>query len=275
MRTRFHFILTAFSLSCFLFTACGGDKQPANEENKTATETTAAETPPPAEIKLTDFTPSPDFPDATISMDYKDGKFMYKVGGTSYKLGEQTPDAPQKMCANSGEGQHIHLIIDNEPYIAKYTPQFEQDVADGEHYILSFLSRSYHESIKTDKAHTAVKAEVKNKSFVKATPIKDPMLFYSRPKGKYTGKAETDKVMLDFYPVNCTLSADGYKVRVSVNNEKDFIINRWTPYFLEGLPMGDNKIKLTLIDKDGNPVNTPLNPVERVFTLVADPAPGQ
>jgi hypothetical protein len=120
-----------------------------------------------------------------------------------------------------------------------------------------------------------VKAEVKNNSFAKTAPITEPMLFYSRPKGKYTGKAETDKVMLDFYLLNCDLSGIGYKVKVDVNNEKQFIINRWQPHYLEGLPMGDNKIKLTLIDKDGNPVNSPLNPVERVFTLVDDPAPGQ
>jgi hypothetical protein len=38
--------------------------------------------------------------------------------------------------------------------------------------------------------------------------------------------------------------------------------------------MGENKIKLTLIDKTGEVVQAPLNPVERVFTLKADPAKG-
>ncbi len=98
------------------------------------------------------------------------------------------------------------------------------------------------------------------------------MLFYSRPKGKYVGKAETGKVMLDFYLVNTELSPTGNKVKVLVNGEKEFTVDTWKPVFLEGLPMGDNKVKLTLVDKDGNPVNTPLNPVERVFTLLEDPA---
>jgi len=35
--------------------------------------------------------------------------------------------------------------------------------------------------------------------------------------------------------------------------------------------MGENTIELTLIDKDGNVVDTPLNPVTRTFTLKADP----
>jgi hypothetical protein len=207
-------------------------------------------------------------------MDYKSGKFTFKVESKNYKLGEQTTDAPQKMCANSKDGQHIHLIIDNEPYDALYKPEFEKEVADGDHYLLSFLSRSYHESIKTQSAHTLVKATVKEKSMTKSVPVSEPMVFYSRPKGKYVGKSETDKIMLDFYLANVNLSPDGNKVKVLVNGEKEFTIDKWQPYFLQGLPMGDNKVKLTLVDKDGNPVNAPLNPVERVFTLMEDPAPG-
>ncbi|MBK9013950.1 MAG: hypothetical protein IPM82_07605 [Saprospiraceae bacterium] len=84
------------------------------------------------------------------------------------------------------------------------------------------------------------------------------------------GKAETEKVMLDFSS-STPRSAHGYKVKVLVNGEKEFTIDKWEPYFIEGLPMGDNKIKLTLVDNVGNPVNVPLNPVERVFTLLEDP----
>jgi len=210
--------------------------------------------------------------DAAInSMTYKDKKFKFVIAGDSYKLGAQTPDAPQKMCANSGKGQHIHLIIDNGPYAAKYTDEFEYELSDGEHYLLAFLSRSYHESIKTKEAHVAKKITVKDGSIVAEEDITQPMLFYSRPKGTYTGKAETDKVMLDFYLVNCTLG-DEYKVKVKVNDSAEFTVDKWQPYFLEGLPLGDNTVTLTLVDAQGNPVDTPLNPVSRTFTLKADPA---
>jgi hypothetical protein len=36
--------------------------------------------------------------------------------------------------------------------------------------------------------------------------------------------------------------------------------------------MGENTIKLTLLDEDDNPAPVPLNPVTRTFTLKADPA---
>ena len=117
----------------------------------------------------------------------------------------------------------------------------------------------------------ALKAQVANNGFSSVEDITQPMLFYSRPKGTYVGKANTEKVMLDFYLVNVQLGMD-YKVQVDINGEQSIVVDQWQPYYIEGLPMGDNKIKLTLIDKDGNPVDTPLNPVERVFTLQEDPA---
>lgn len=259
--------------SALILTACGNDTQ-----NNTASEDTQqADTAQVVQkYQLTPFQPSYDFPDAKLeSMSYVNGRFSFKISGTSYKLGEQTPDAAQKMCANSAEGQHIHLIIDDQPYVAKYTSEFEHNVPDGEHYLLAFLSRSYHESLKHPGASIAKKVTVKNGSIVKEEPITQPMIFYSRPKGNYVGAAETQKVMLDFYLVNVGLSADGNKVKVNINGEQEFVVDSWQPYYIEGLPMGDNKIELTLIDKDGSPIASPLNPVERVFTLLADPADAQ
>ena len=249
------------------FVACTNTSPEEHDEDAMEEETTG-----PAEYTVTAFTPSAEFGDASIDgVEFSNGKFDFQIGGSTYKLGVQTPDAPQKMCANSAEGQHIHLIVDNEPYAAKYTASFDYQIPDGEHYVLAFLSRSYHESIKTPQAKVALKAQVANNGFSSVEDITQPMLFYSRPKGTYVGKANTEKVMLDFYLVNVQLGMD-YKVQVDINGEQSIVVDQWQPYYIEGLPMGDNKIKLTLIDKDGNPVDTPLNPVERVFTLQEDPA---
>ena len=232
----------------------------------------------PAEVKvdsnavkytLTPFSPSKEFADASLkAMAYIGGTFSTVIGGASYKLGEQTTDANEKQCANSKEGQHLHLILDNEPYVAKYESSFTYDIADGDHYLLCFLSRSYHESIKTPAAHRAALVTVKNKSIVKSTEIKGPMLFYSRPKGLYTGD-DTKKVMLDFYLVNAELPK--YKVEAVINGEKH-MIDSWQPYYIEGLPEGDNTITLTLLDSTGQAAKVPLNPVTRKFQIEKTPA---
>ncbi|MEM9888770.1 MAG: phosphopeptide-binding protein [Bacteroidota bacterium] len=263
MRLSLLFFLPLF----LLFAACGESDADDSSEDTTSME---EETETTGTYSLTPFEESTAYPDATIDdMIYTDGMFEFPITATNYLLGGQTPDADSKMCANSGKGQHIHLIVDNAPYAAKYENKFEHEVADGERYILAFLSRSYHESIKTEAAHTAEKVSVENGSFTATADIEEPMLFYSRPKGTYIGKKNTDKVMLDFYVVNLSLGED-YKVKVEINGEFEEIVDVWQPYYIEGLPMGDNKVKLTLIDANGDTVDTPLNPVERIFTLKED-----
>lgn len=255
---------------CFILGACTEPQvkdSSSDTDDKEGTETSIQ-----AEYKISPFSESFAYPDAVMmSYTYTDNKFAYKVAGKQYELGNQTPDAAQKLCANSAKGQHIHLIVDDKPYAAKYTADFEHEVADGEHYILSFLSRSYHESIKTDAAHKADKVTVANGSITSTEKIGEPMLFYSRPKGSYIGKANTEKVMLDFFVVNTELAKDGNKVKVEINNKETYTIDVWQPYYLEGLPMGENTVKLTLVDHKGNAVDAPLNPVSRTFTLMEEP----
>lgn len=258
----------AIILLCFLgFSSCKNDNKVA--ETKTETLKTAAN-----KYTLTPFAKSQDFMGAELqNMTYNEGVFNFSVGGEGYELGQQTPDKDSKMCANSAKGQHIHLIIDNEPYAAKYTSSFEYDVEDGEHYLLAFLSRSYHESIKTRKAAIHAKIEVKDKKLTQIDGISEAMVMYSRPKGTYVGKNETDKVMLDFYLLNADL-ANGYGLTANINGEVH-TIDKWEPYYIEGLPMGENTVELTLLDGQGKAINSPYNPVKRTFTLMDDEIPLQ
>lgn len=258
------FILALFVVSCGETTSSSD----TSESNETETEATDKGG---KKYKLTPFSASTAYPDATLSnMKYDGGNFSFTVTSDSYELGVQTPDAEQKMCANSAKGQHIHLIVDDMPYAAKYVADFEHEVENGSHHILAFLSRSYHESIKTETAFLAQQVDVENGGITAANEIEGPMLFYSRPKGTYVGKANTDKVMLDFYLVNAQLGGE-YLVKVNINGEEEHTLSNWQPYYIEGLPMGENTIELTLTDIEGSKVEIPLNPVKRTFTLEADP----
>jgi len=239
-----------------------------NQATKTDTTASTAADASATKYTLTPFSESMDFPDASLkAMAYTGGTFSTVIAGSTYKLGEQTSDASNKSCANSKDGQHLHLIVDTEPYVAKYESSFTQDIPDGDHHILCFLSRSYHESLKTPTAYMAVTATVADKSITKMADIEGPMLFYSRPKGLYTGD-DTKKVMLDYYLVNA--DQPGFKVEADINGEKH-LLDKWQPYYIEGLPEGDNTIKLSLLDADGQLVNVPLNPVSRTFKLEKTP----
>ncbi len=218
---------------------------------------------------------SPEFEDAELTLkqpkpgsQIEPGTAKMKFGVSNYELKNQTPDAKTKNCANSKKGQHIHLILNNQPYTAHYKSNFKKELDKGHYVALAFLSRSYHESIKHKDARVLTELTVGDAE-EKDVDLSKPHLFYSRPKGTYLGK-DTSNVLLDFYVANAELAEDGYKVRARINDKVSFTIDKWQPYFINGLPTGENTIKLELIDAEGNSVKSPFNPVERKITLSAD-----
>lgn len=222
-------------------------------------------------LRVTPLTDSPRFTGAALSIAGVDGAlpsgavaFDFQVEG--YELGGQTADAGANGLANSAKGQHIHLILDNGPYSAHYEPTFEREIEDGHHVMLAFLSRSYHESVKEPTAYVLGQFTV-GESAAEPIDLEAAHMFYSRPKGVYKG-ADTERLMLDFFLANTALSADGNRVRATINGT-EFVFTEWVPYVIEGLPMGEIEIGLELLDAAGEPVPGPFNRVTRTVTLEA------
>lgn len=190
-------------------------------------------------------------------------EFVYEV--SNFQLSRMTPHSNSEHMANSEEGQHIHNIVDNEPYTAHYQNSFTKDIEEGHHVVLSFLSRSYHESLKHRGAYDLRMITVGRPQQQMDFDLKGQHMFYSRPKGEYIG-ADTRRIMLDFYLVNTDLSMEGNKVRATINGN-EFMLDRWMPYIIEGLPMGESTIKLELVNNAGAVVPGPYNSVTRTITL--------
>lgn len=209
-----------------------------------------------------------DFPDAKLSLQ-KPEKSKLETGSTNFKfkvenfgLKKRTPDAKDHKLAESDKGQHIHWIRNNGPYHAEYESGFEKELKKGHHTILAFLSRSYHESVKNKDAFVLKQFTVGDAEGEKAD-LSKPQLFYSRPKGTYKGKDNFKKLLLDFYLVNVDkLSKDGKKVRATIDGT-EFTFTKWKPYVVKGLKPGNIKIKLELLNKDGELVDSKFNEVVR------------
>ena len=258
--------------SVALLNSCSSTEQKTDlTEGVEVTEVAEEEVKEETLIKLTPFPDSPEYADAMLELNTPNdgdaleiGEVTFDFNVKNYELGTQTGDADAKMCANSAKGQHIHLIVNNEPYSAHYEPEIKKEMAEGSYTALAFISRSYHESIKNPEAYILRNFTVGNAE-ENTVDLTAPHMFYSRPKGTYNGP-DAQKVMLDFYLVNTDLSADGNKVRATINGE-EFMIDTWKPHFIEGMPMGTNTVKLELLDAEGNLVNSPFNPVERTIEL--------
>ena len=212
-------------------------------------------------ISLTKLQGSPDYDEAKLTLngfDESNNQFNFEVD--NYELGIQTENEFKFKLANSAKGQHIHFIENNGPYSAHYTNKFEKKLNDGNNVILAFLSRSHHESVKNPNAYVFTQIGEGEK-----IDLEKQYLFYSRPKGTYTGE-DTKKLLLDFYLVNTSLSPDGNKVRVTIQ-DSEFLIYEWVPYIIEGLPKGEITIKLELLNSTGRLIETPFNPSLRKITL--------
>ncbi|MGV9013200.1 MAG: hypothetical protein ACOH13_11450 [Flavobacteriales bacterium] len=214
-------------------------------------------------IKLVVAPPATQFPDAVLKLDTvvpnakkMDAMYKFKVNG--FDLKAQTPDAAARGCANSKDGQHIHFILNNAPYKAEYTSDFTEKANPGRNVALCFLSRSYHESLKHNSAVVVKQFTMPGKDSLTAGDVmKDPTLFYSRPKGDYK-QIDGDMILLDFYLLNTDLDKDGYSVKATIDGE-EWTINKWDAYFIEGMQLGKHTVRLQLMDASGKPVPGPFN----------------
>ena len=208
----------------------------------------------------------------------------------------------------TGKGNHIHVILDNQPYEAYYElgQPFElRNVVAGKHTLRVFPSRPWHESYKNDGAFQMVTFTVKgggdaakptttnsgqtmanNNSSPATTAPREgkdfpastagevdstkPLLTYSRPKGEYKD-ADADPIMIDFWLTSAKLKADGgeYRVRYIVDDAEPKFIDKWEPIWLSGWLNGKHTVRLELLDKDGKPVeNGGYNTTSREITVV-------
>ncbi len=203
-----------------------------------------------------------------------------KLEVTGYELGVQTPFGRKKQIANSAEGQHVHVIVDNKPYKAVYDvskPIPLEGLGIGPHTLAVFPSRSYHESVKSEDASHIVNFSILP-SFGRPPPLSlfSPGVVYSRPKGVYKGR-DAERIMVDFYLHETVLGEDGYTVQLSIFEGTDIysnppvataVFNQWRPAFVEGLESGKYTFRIKLIHPSGRTMPGEFGVADRVVTVV-------
>lgn len=179
----------------------------------------------------------------------------------------------------SPAGPHVHVIVDNEPYMAvRATGPFDlaalvqqnlgHPLAEGTHVLRMFPSRTQHESVKDAGAFAVVVFHYGHATEGFSFDPAAPLLTFSRPKGCNPAGSH---VLLDFFVTNAELGTDGYRVRYTLDGTSG-LITSWVPHWLENLSTGDHTVRLELLDMAGNPVPGMFNDTTRTFS-VADACP--
>nr|MDZ8036488.1 hypothetical protein [Nostoc sp. CreGUA01] len=170
-------------------------------------------------------------------------------------------------------GPHLHVFLDNQPYIPVYDlnqPLVLPDLSPGTHTLRVFASRPWHESFKNEGAYAQTTFHVFTKTDDNNPASSLPLLTYSRPQSSYGA----EPILLDFYLTNAPLHLaasenakdefSDWRIRCTINGES-FIFDRWQSIYLKGWQPGKNWVKLEFLDNQGNPLKNAFNTTVRLI----------
>ncbi|MDZ8025062.1 MAG: hypothetical protein RMX97_10305 [Nostoc sp. DedQUE11] len=170
-------------------------------------------------------------------------------------------------------GPHLHVFLDNQPYIPVYDlnqPLVFPDLSPGTHTLRVFASRPWHESFKNEGAYAQTTFHVFTKTDDNNPASSLPLLTYSRPQSSYGA----EPILVDFYLTNAPLHLvasenakdefSDWRIRCTINGES-FIFDRWQSIYLKGWKPGKNWVKLEFLDNQGNPLKNAFNTTVRLI----------
>jgi len=170
-----------------------------------------------------------------------------------------------------GLGPHLHVVLDNRPYIAHYdadAPLVFKDLEPGSHTLRVFAGKPWHESFKNSEAYAQVSFHVLAPTPEYVPQPQLPLLTYNRPTGSYGA----EPILVDFWlanaPVRESLLSDlprDWRIRYTLNGQSG-LLDRWESFYLKGFRPGRNVMVLELVDSKGDPIRNVFNSAAREIT---------
>lgn len=232
-------------------------------------------------------TPEPENTTMTISIpedgDVETDPVYLQIRVQGFPLGVEPNFPKEDDLYNYAMGQNMRIIIDDKPFFAYVGPRMDalQDQGDyyestykiklpfalspGKHIIRAYLARSFGESLKSEGAVVSGYFYLKNKKNGYKFNLNKPYLTYNEPSNSHA-YAFRKPILVDFLVENCTLSRDGYKVRLTIDG-KEIRYLTFPPYYIYNLSRGEHTIELTLVNRNKEQVPGSYNRVKRTIRV--------
>lgn len=193
------------------------------------------------------------------------------IDQTEVRVELEVEDLPLFQDRKWGLGNHLNLIVDNEPFQVINNidrPITIKNLAPGSHTIRAFAVTPWGESFKNEGAYAQTTFNVLTETNDNRPDPNAPLLTYNTPTGIYGA----EPILLDFYLTNAPLHAiaqndndtQDWRIRATIDGTS-FTIDDWQPIYLTGLKSGDNWVQLELIDEQGNDIENVFNNTVRVI----------
>ena len=188
-----------------------------------------------------------------------------------FALGKPTPGEPPAGLAHDPRGQHVALLVDDEPYRPLYgvdEPISLGKLNPGTHLVRAVLVRSWGESLKSSRAMARAELSVRTKRF--RTVRGGALLTLIQPRDVVADG--TDEVLLDLRLDRYRLGLGSGSLRLILDGQ-EFHLGHAGAYRLRGLRPGPHTLTLDTLDRFGDPVLRRFAGIERRFTVGPAPDP--
>ncbi len=223
------------------------------------------------DLKLTETNDFPLFSDCLLELISPTNNAYFGPNKFELKLEQFTPrgstvDEKKKGVRLNNNGQFIY-VIKNHTQVSKLNDliiDFELGYGKTNYFLVP--SRSYEMSIKNPTSALFFEYVIQEDSSIYKN-IEEPAIFLCSPNGMYS-ESYSDKILIDFYLLNTDLQSSGNKVKIVIDDKTIFTVDKWCPYYLEGLKKGTHKISIEIVDKDGKRIDGDFTSVmSQKFTL--------
>lgn len=169
-------------------------------------------------------------------------------------------------------GPHLHLILDDNPYISyekSVEPYSFTNVHPGAHALRVFLTKPSGESYKNPEAFAIVNFYVQQNTEAPLFDLQKPILTVNLPHTGYYKGWVGDRIEFDFLLKNIRLSEDGYHIHYILDG-LPYDVYKYEPVFWDNARrIGTHHLTVQLLDGENKPVTgNPYLTVKRSFIVV-------
>lgn len=213
--------------------------------------------PLPLELSTTEeLHPDANYPNLVLGgCHYTDGEFKMMIQGLS--LGVRTPVVEPRKGAVVKKGNYLHLVFNDSLHSMHFDRNVRINIPDGQYKASAFVARDYHESVKNEQAFMCREIKIRDGEMVRSIKSNEARLVYGAPWGIFKNE-EIDDILFDFFLINTSISPEGNKVRLTIDQQKEFLIEEWESHYIKGLGLGKHTIQIELLNAEGTRIYGPL-----------------